>query len=167
MPKPSRALSTLDPQTIDLATLAWLAGASANEFLLQAVRGSRHAKVRNAHGYVFQHLLGGPRTVNELAELLGVTQQAASKAVVELEELGYVERQVDDADMRVRRVTLTRRGLAVVESARSARAALEARLIEAAGKYTVEKAREALIALLQLSGGLDAVAERKAKPPSD
>lgn len=156
----------LAPDTIDVATLAWLAGSAANEHLLRAVRGSTHAKVRNAHGYVFQHLLNGPRTVGELALLLGVTQQAASKVVVELEGLGYVERRGDETDKRVRRVHLTRRGTAVVERGRAARRALEARLVEEIGPKRVEDARKALVALLRVSGGLEAVSSRRVKPPS-
>lgn len=161
-----RTRPELDPQEIDLATLAWLAGAAANEGLLRAVRGANHTKVRNAHGYVFQHLLVGPRTVGELAELLGVTQQGASKIVAELEELGYVERQPDETDKRVRRVVLTRRGAGIVERARAARAALEAKLLEQVGQTVINEARRALVALLNLSGGLDAVAKRRVKPPS-
>lgn len=159
-------MSTLDPRSIDLATLAWLSGSAANEHLLRVLRGSKNAKVRNAHGYVFQHLLAGPRTVGELAELLGVTQQAASKVVVELEGLGYVERQEDPADKRIRRVSLTRRGTAVVERGRAARADLEARLLQAVGPKALEDARKVLIALLGVSGGLDAVSTRRVKPPS-
>jgi DNA-binding MarR family transcriptional regulator len=157
---------TLDPRTIDLATLAWLAGSSANQHLLRVVRGSKNAKVRNAHGYVFQHLLGGPRTVGELAVLLGVTQQAASKVVVELEGLGYVERRGDETDKRVRRILLTRRGAALVERGRAARAALEVRLVEEVGQKVLDGARHALVALLGVSGGLDAVSKRRVKPPS-
>jgi DNA-binding MarR family transcriptional regulator len=161
-----RGKAALDPETIDLATLAWLAGAAANEMLLREVRGTRHPKVRNAHGYVFQHLLGGSRTVGELAKLLGVTQQAASKLVVELEQLGYVERQPDETDKRVRRVVLTGRGAGLVERARDARAALEAKVLKRVGPKGAFDARRALVALLQISGGLGAVTKRRVKPPS-
>jgi DNA-binding MarR family transcriptional regulator len=159
-------MATLEPESIDLATLAWLAGAAANEHLLKAVRGSTHAKIRNAHGYVFQHLLEHSRTVGELADLLGVTQQAASKVVVELEQLGYVKRQPDKTDSRVRHVVLTRRGAAVVARARAARAKLEAQLVEELGPAVVSKARRALIALLAAAGGVKAVAARRVRPPS-
>lgn len=156
----------LDPRTLDLATLAWLAGSSANDHLLRAIRGTKHPKVRNGHGYVFQHLLGGPRTVGELAGLLAVTQQAASKVVVELEGLGWVERQADATDKRIRRVALTAQGMALVERGRAARAALEAQLRKALGPKALTAARNALVVLLETTGGLDAVARRRVKPPS-
>ncbi len=159
-------MSTLELENIDLATLAWLAGASANEHLLKAIRGTTHAKVRNAHGYVFQHLLARSRTVGELAALLGVTQQAASKVVVELEQLGYVKRLADKADSRVRHVALTRRGVTVVGRARAARAELEARLVEQLGPEVVSEARRTLIALLAATGGVRAVAARRVRAPS-
>lgn len=122
-------------------------------------------KLRNSHGYVFQYLLSGPRTVGELAELLGVTQQAASKVVVELEGLGYVERQADGDDKRVRHIALTKRGVAVVEKGRAARAGLEAQLVKAVGHPVLNTARTALIALLTEVGGLEAVSKRRVKPP--
>lgn len=159
-------MASLEPASIDVATLAWLAGASANEHLLRLVRGASHPKIRNAHGYVFQHLLGEPHTVGELAGLLGVTQQAASKVVAELEALGYVERRQDEADNRVRRVRLTRRGRAVVERARRARARLEAELRAAVGPEALAETRRVLLALLDRTGGLDAVRTRRVRPPT-
>lgn len=159
-------MSSIEPGTIDLATLAWLAGSSANEQLLRVVRGTTNLNVRNAHGYVFQHLVVGPRTVGELAELLGVTQQAASKVVVELEGLGYLERRGDGADGRVRRIVLTRRGLAIVEKGRTARASLEARLVDEIGQKVVDDAKMGLLALLDLTGGREAVSKRRVKAPS-
>ena len=49
-------------------------------------------EVRYSHGFLIQQLVEGPRPVGEIAENLGVTSQAVSKAVRELEALGYVER---------------------------------------------------------------------------
>lgn len=157
----------LEPRAIDVPTLAWLAGAAANEHLLRLVRGSRHPRIRNAHGYVFQHLIGRSLTIGQLAERMGVTQQAASKVIAELEELGYVERREDPEDKRIRRLALTRRGTAVVERARAARARLEARLEAAVGSCSLETARDVLVTLLDLVGGLDAVTARKVLPPSE
>ena len=66
--------------------------------------------LRFADGVVFQHLVPGPIAIGALAERLGVTQQAASKAVADLERRGYVERAAGAADGRVRHVSLTARG---------------------------------------------------------
>jgi DNA-binding MarR family transcriptional regulator len=161
------SVPSIDPESIDLATLAWLAGVSANEHLLQRTRAGGHSQIRNSHGYVFQHLIGGPRAIGELASLLGVTQQAASKVVAELTELGYVERRSDAIDSRVRRVALTARGRAVIERSRAARSKLEAELVAELGTRAVATARRTLLALLARIGGLEAVAKRRAEPPSD
>lgn len=160
-------MSTLDLESIDIATLSLLAGSSANQQLLAAIRAAGHPELRNAHGYLFQHLISGPKPVGELAELLGVTQQAVSKTALELEGMGLVTRQPDANDSRVRRVALTARGKSVIERSRAARAKLEAELVQAAGARAVSSARKTLIALLELTGGSHAVAERKVKPLSE
>ena len=90
--------------------------------------------IRYAHGFLIQQLVEGPRPVGEIAENLGVTSQAVSKTVRELEALGYVDRSADPADGRVRRVALTERGQAVLEAGRAIRAELNAELAAGAGR---------------------------------
>jgi len=156
----------LDPASIDLPSLASLAGASATEHLLGRLRAAGHARVRSSHGYIIQHLIAGTPTVGELAGQLAVTQQAASKFVLELESLGYAERRPDPVDSRIRRVALTAQGQSLVEQARAARAKLEAEVSAAVGAHAVRAARRALVAMLEVTGGTDAVARRRVKPPS-
>ncbi|MFI9815984.1 MarR family winged helix-turn-helix transcriptional regulator [Saccharothrix variisporea] len=159
-------MEPLDPADIDLATLAGLAGGAANTALLAELREAGHVGVRTSHGYVVQHLLTGSPTVSELAELLGVTQQAASKHLLELERLGYVERVPDPADSRVRRARLTGRGHRLVEDSRRARRRLDARLATAVGEDAADAARRALIGLLDLTGGTESVVARRVLPPT-
>lgn len=159
-------MTRVDLESLDIATLALLAGGSANQQLLAAARVSGHPELRNAHGYLVQQILAEPKPVGELAELLGVTQQAVSKTASELEGMGYVAREVDANDTRVRRIALTARGRAMVERARAARAKLEAALVEAVGARNVNMTRRTLIGLLELTGGAEAVAQRKVKPIS-
>ncbi|HEX2731452.1 MAG TPA: MarR family transcriptional regulator [Polyangiaceae bacterium] len=156
-----------DPASFDLPTLAWLAGHSANEFVLAELKRSGHGEVRISHGYVIQCLLGGSRTVGELARDLEVTQQAASKVVVELEALGYLVRKSDPADSRIRRVELTSNGQRLVKQARAARARLEARALAALGPSAAAAARRVLLALLEASGGREAARSRRVRPPRE
>src|SRR5688500_13645873 len=86
--------------------------------------------LRFADGVVFQHLVPGPLPIGALSERLGVSQQAASKAVADLERRGYVERAADPGDARVRRVSLSARGRAAIEAGRRHRAALESELAD-------------------------------------
>lgn len=156
----------VDIATLDLPTLISLAGGAANEHLLERVQAAGHPKIRTSHGYVFQHLIAGSPTVGELAERLGVTQQGASKVVVELEALGYVLREADPEDTRIRRVALTAKGRAVVERGRAARAKLEAELLSEVSPKAMAAARKVLVALLRRTGGLEAVTTRRVKIPS-
>lgn len=159
-------MSDVDPADLDLATLAWLAGAAANEHLLAEIRAAGHPRLRIAHGYVFQLLLDDTPTVGEIAAALGVTQQAASKAVRELEGLGYLRREGDESDQRVRRVVLTDAGRDAVEAARAARARLEERLAKGADVRTLRAARRVLLRLLEETGGASAVSGRRVRSPS-
>jgi DNA-binding MarR family transcriptional regulator len=70
--------------------------------VVRRIAGAGFADLRPAHGFVFQHLVRGPIAISELARLLGMTAQGASKLVIELEGLGYVCRQTDPADLRSR-----------------------------------------------------------------
>ena len=156
----------VQPSAVDLATLSALAGDLSSEYLLQRVRERGHPFVRISHGYVFQHLIDGTPTVTELAQRLGVTQQAASKAIVELEQLGYIVRQADSVDNRVRRVTLTAAGREIVEAGRDARGVLESRLRELAGDDDLAAAKRALAVLLAEVGGIEAVRGRRVRARS-
>src|SRR3954454_8703667 len=49
---------------------------------------AEHPEIRYAHGFLIQQLVKGPRAVGEIAANLGVTSQAVSKTVRELEALG-------------------------------------------------------------------------------
>ncbi|WP_229905100.1 MarR family winged helix-turn-helix transcriptional regulator [Lentzea cavernae] len=138
---------------IDLATLAHLAGISANDAILKQLHEIGHTGVRISHGYVIQHLVEGEPTVSELGELLGVTQQAASKQVLELERLGYVQRVEDRGDSRIRRARLTERGRRLVEDSRRLR-----RQLDVHGDDAVKRA---LIRLIEATGGAEGVRGRR------
>ena len=116
-------------------------------------------------GVVFQHLVPGPRTIGTLAERLGVSQQAASKAVADLERRGYVRRAADPDDGRARIVALTDRGEDAIAAGRRHRAAVERELAEQLGAERVEAARQTLVDALEALGGSAAVRGRRVRPP--
>lgn len=160
-------VATLDPADIDIATLAWLAGTAANRAILAELHRAGHTGVRNSHGYVIQHLIHGAPTVSELADLLGVTQQAASKHLLELERLGYVARVPDPGDSRVRRARLTDQGRRLVDDSRRVRRQLDDRLTKLAGDDAADAARRVLVRLLDATGETASVTARRAVPPSE
>jgi DNA-binding MarR family transcriptional regulator len=146
----------VDLMGIDLATLAYLAGSSANDAVLRRLHEIGHTGVRVSHGYVIQHLIVGTPTVSELGEALGVTQQAASKQLLELERLGYVARVPDPSDSRIRRAELTERGRQLVEDSRRLRSELDV--------HGDDAAKRALIRLLDATGGTETVLRRRVRP---
>lgn len=141
----------MDISRLDLVTLASLAGEAASRLVLERLRAAGHNGVRVSHGYVFQRLLVEEPTVGELAEALGMTQQGASKHVIQLEESGWAERFDDPADRRVRRVRLTDAGRRLIQDARGIRAELDDAVATRVGAQALEAARSALAELLDLA----------------
>ena len=151
-------------EELDLGYLALFVGMRMNELVLEQVHAAGYPGLRHSHGFVFQHLLGGPRSISELAGLLEVTQQAASKSVAELERLGFIEETASD-DARVRRVCLSSKGMAAVEKGRAVRAGFQKRLERSHGPQAVEATRKLLADVLSSLGGAEAVRSRKLRPP--
>ena len=125
---------------------------------------AEHPQVRYTHGFLIQQLVEGPRPVGEIAENLGVTSQAVSKSVRELEALGYVSRSADPNDARVRRVALTDRGRDAVDAAREIREGLNSRFASALGDERAAATAAALADAVRESGALDAVLGRRVPP---
>jgi DNA-binding MarR family transcriptional regulator len=154
----------LDPQQLDIGTLALFVGQAAAALVQEQLASQGFGDLRFSHGYVFQHLIDGEPTVGELATQLAMTQQGASKAVAELERLGYCERVPDAADARIRRVRLTDLGRQAVDAARHARTALDQRLAHRLGKQRLAEHRDLLVRLLGELGGTAAVQRRAVRP---
>ncbi len=154
----SKKVPSAEPEQLDLGYLALFVGLRVNELVSEHLQESGFSGLRNAHGYIFQHLLAGPVAVTELARALGVSQQAASKSVAELRELGYLEEAVA-SDARVRLVTLSQRGLAAIAATRAFRKKLDRNMHR---RYGAElgRLRSVLAAVLTDLGGAEAVRTR-------
>lgn len=150
---------------MDLVAALGLAAPAAHEEVLRRLAAEGFDGVKVSHGYVVQRLLVGEPTVGELAEALGVTQQGASKQVLDLERLGYAERVAVPGDARARGVRLTERGRAMVEATRTARADLERAVAARVGAARVAEAAEVLEVLLDVLGLSEAVARRRVQAP--
>jgi len=151
-------------ERLDLGTLALFAGYACMDEVGRRLR-RRHRGLRFSHGFLFQHLVEGARTIGELSEGMKVTQQAVSKVTSELERLGYVERVADPGDARVRRVRLTARGRAAVEGAREGRAALERALARRCGEREIARVRRTLGEVIRALGGEAAIRSRRVLLP--
>ena len=156
--------SPVEPAELDLAQLAYLLGLRANETVLCALYRAGFVGLRPSHGFLFQHLLGGPCTMADLAARLDVSQQAVSKAVRELRSLGYVESQPAHGT-RAQRILLTERGEAAVSKARALRAKADAQLAAQVGSGRLLRAKQVLATALRVQGGTQAVRLRRVRMP--
>jgi DNA-binding MarR family transcriptional regulator len=150
---------------LDLSLLSLFAGLALAEEVQRRLAAEGFADARFGHGFVFQHLVAGPLPIGDLARAMDVTQQRASKATAELEALGYVRREPDPEDARVRRIALTERGWGAIEAARRARASLLAELVDRLGADRVGAAEALLREVLWATGADAAVSARRVRLP--
>jgi len=69
-----------------------------------------HDGTRPVHEFALRSIDAGAGTASELGRRLGVSKQAAAKTIAVLEQLGYVDREVDPEDGRRKRLHVTPRG---------------------------------------------------------
>ncbi|WHT20702.1 MarR family transcriptional regulator [Crossiella sp. CA-258035] len=153
----------LDPAD-DLVLLFTALSAAADAEVRRRVEAAGFTGLRQAHGYLFQHLIPGPARISELAAKLGMTPQGVSKTVTELARLGYARRSVDEGDQRGRVVELTERGLGAIEAARTARADLRAHYQEVLGPAAAEAVLTGLRRLAVETGALAELTARRLRP---
>src|SRR4029079_3101205 len=84
----------------DLAILLVAANRCLNDRLVAAVREAGARDMRPAVGLVIRAVAAEEPTVGRLAELLGVSRQAASKVSDEMVERGYLLRPADSPGRR-------------------------------------------------------------------
>jgi DNA-binding MarR family transcriptional regulator len=69
-----------------------------------------HPGVRAGYEFTLRAIDGGADTASELGRRLSITKQAAAQAIAVLEQLGYVEREADPGDARLKRLRVTPHG---------------------------------------------------------
>jgi DNA-binding MarR family transcriptional regulator len=157
----------LSSTELDVAILSSLVGTALDARTLDALRVAGHPHLRRVHGFVFQHLIEKQPTVSQLASALGVTQQAASKSVAELETLGYLRRETDARDSRVRRIALTERGREAIAVSRQVRVDLSRALLDDVGRDALDTTRQVLVALLDKLDATAAISTRSVPLPAE
>ncbi|MEU7260490.1 MarR family winged helix-turn-helix transcriptional regulator [Streptomyces rimosus] len=107
-PKPTSGPGDLPGQVPLLLAMAFRA---MNDRFLGRLAELGREPLRPAHGYTFRYLAAHTdATTVDLASYLGITKQAASKAVAELEGWGYLTRHPHPRDRRAHTLALTGRG---------------------------------------------------------
>lgn len=99
---------------------------------------------RLVHHNVMAHVTYEGIRLTELADKAGITKQAMSELVIDLERLGYLQRAADPKDGRAKLIGFTDKGRAAVEAAMRAFADMDAAL----GDRSVRSLRRGLLTIL-------------------
>lgn len=118
-----------------------------DELALTRVGEQRGYALRRSHTLLLPHIALEGTRMSDLAERLGVSKQAITQLVDELEGLGVVERTPDPDDARARRVVFTARGREALLEGLVTLRDLEDELARAIGKALMAALREALLAI--------------------
>ena len=148
----------------DAGLLSMVVANGFTDAVLTTLSQNGFADARFAHGFVVQGILAGDRNVTQLAERLGVSVQAVSKTVLEMERAGYIEKIRDPADRRASVLSLSPRGQESVAQSRRARYEVMRRLEKRLGKKQVRELTKLLRAAASEFGGLEALATRRLRP---
>ncbi|MDP1820751.1 MAG: MarR family transcriptional regulator [Acidimicrobiales bacterium] len=99
---------------------------------------------RVVHHNVMAHVTFEGIRLTELAEKAGITKQAMSELVIDLEQLGYLVRTADPHDRRAKLISFTDKGRAAVREAMRAFAKMESAL----GERSLSSLRRSLLTIL-------------------
>jgi DNA-binding MarR family transcriptional regulator len=154
-----------DPGKPDLAILIVGAARVVADRLGQAVELAGVEDMRTPFGYVIRAVADRDRTLTELADLLGVSKQAAIKVVDEMEARGFLSRFPDPNDRRVKVLRLTDKGRKVRRTALAASRAMERELRRELGDAPVDGLRDALDALLARDSALEDARAGRSRAP--
>lgn len=109
-------------------------------------------RLRRSHTSLLPHIdLEGTR-VTDLAERLGVSKQAASQLVDDLEAVGVLAREPDPSDARARRVVFTALGRRGLLEGLELLGDMERELARAIGDESMDQLRQALLSILEALG---------------
>jgi DNA-binding MarR family transcriptional regulator len=116
--------------------------------LERAAQRKGRPRLRRSHTSLLPHIdLEGTR-ITDLAERLGVTKQAASQLVDDLEAVGVLAREPDPDDARARRVVFTRLGREGLLEGLALLRDMERELARSIGDESMAGLRRALVAIL-------------------
>lgn len=133
---------------LDLTMLLSFAAQVTLSAFVRRLDAAGYAELRPLHGMAFQALGAEGATGTELAGRLGVTKQAVSQIVADLERWGYVERRPHPAGGKRQLIVLTGKAHEHLAVADRVMRGLTAELAERLGAETIDRLREDLAALI-------------------
>lgn len=143
----------MDEDPLARYELVFLLGLSWQHLLttfVERLDSAGYGDLRPAHGFVLQVVAHTPDvTSSQIAEVLGVTKQAAGQLVDHLVEAGYVARADHPLGGRRRRIALTARGRQHLRDAGRILAEVEAEVGAPLGTERMAALRTDLIATIR------------------
>jgi len=150
----------------DFAILLTTANRCVADRLLQAVTAvPGGAAMRSSFGFVLRAVAAEQPTVSRLAELLGVTKQAASRLADDMVSAGFLDRAGDPGDRRRTRLQLAALGDRVRAAALAESIAMETELRRHLGDAAVATFRTVLTDFVQRNGAADELAALRSRTP--
>lgn len=137
------------PRPVPLARLFAIAYRHLIERLHERLARAGYRDVRPSFGYVLLAVRDEPAPTSAVAELLGVTKQAASQVALGLEQAGYVRRRTHPGDARSTLLELTPRGRKFLETVEAIYDELESEWAAVTGRQRLEAMRDDLEAVLE------------------
>jgi DNA-binding MarR family transcriptional regulator len=120
---------------------------------LSELAADGHPRIRSSHVPVFVHIDPEGTPISSLAERCGVSRQAMSMTVRDLEALGYVVTAPSASDRRATLASLTERGARLCEDATRISTAIATRWSDELGAGAVPELRRYLRAIVSRSSG--------------
>ena len=121
--------------------------------------------MRSSYGFVLRAVAAEEPTVSRLAELLGVSKQAASKLADDMVTAGFLRRGGDPSDRRRTPLRLTELGQQVRSRALAESQAMEDELRATFGDAATEQFRLLLTDFVERHGGGPEIAARRSRAP--
>jgi DNA-binding MarR family transcriptional regulator len=150
----------------DFAILITAANRCVADRLSEAVATVGGEQMHPSFGFVLRAVAAEQPTVTRLAELLGVSKQAASKLADDMVELGFLDRLSDPDDRRRTRLGLSKTAQRIRARALAESAAMEDELRERFGTTQVEHLRTLLIDFITRHGGAEELAANRSRAPA-
>ena len=147
----------------DLSILITAANRCLADRLGAAVATVGGEAMRPSFGFVVRAVAAEQPTVSRLAELLGVTKQAASRLADDMVELGYLERHADPDDRRRTRLRLSATGERIRRRAREESGAIEDELRGRFGDQPLAHLRALLTDFVERHGGAEELAAQRSR----
>lgn len=120
---------------------------AARAHIIEQLHEAGFTDVQAAHLAVFQFPGPHGRTPGDIARGANSSKQAMNNLLANLEQTGYLRRQVNPANRRERIVELTPQGQATIEAIRTAVLGLEQRWRASLGAEKYRQLRELLVQL--------------------